>query len=128
MTAFNCWTYADRMPHQLSGGQRQRVALARAFAGAPELVLLDEPFSALDVSVRRDVRDAVKSQLTRHRMASVIVTHDVLDVINLCDGVAVLKEGQLSHFGPVDALLDEPVCKFTGAFFEPVRLALSRSS
>ena len=125
MTAFNCWTYADRLPHQLSGGQRQRVALARAFAAAPDLVLLDEPFSALDVSVRGDVRQAVKSQLTGHGMASVIVTHDVMDVITLCEGVAVFNQGQLSHFGPVDALLEKPVCQFTSAFFEPVRLTRS---
>jgi len=80
----------DKFPHQLSGGMRQRVALARALAIAPDLLLLDEPFNALDTLLRRDLQDLVRSAVTERGMTAVFVTHDLTEAVRVCDCLAVM--------------------------------------
>jgi iron(III) transport system ATP-binding protein len=88
---------ADRMPAQISGGQAQRVALARALACNPELVLLDEPFSALDASLRQSVRTDVRRTLNHLGVAAIVVTHDQEEALSLADRVAVMRAGRIAQ-------------------------------
>jgi iron(III) transport system ATP-binding protein len=87
--------YGDRMPHELSGGQQQRVALARALAPEPALVLLDEPFSALDTALRAAIRDDVGRALRATGATAVLVTHDQQEALSIADLVAVLLDGRI---------------------------------
>ena len=82
-------------PHELSGGQQQRVALARALAPAPSLVLLDEPFSSLDVSLRIDVRTEVRRLLADIGTTAILVTHDQEEALSMADRVAVMSSGRI---------------------------------
>jgi iron(III) transport system ATP-binding protein len=91
--------YADRYPHQLSGGQQQRVAIARALAPAPELLLLDEPFSALDASLRGRVRAEVVDLLRAANTTAVLVTHDANEALAFADQITVLEEGKVGQSG-----------------------------
>jgi iron(III) transport system ATP-binding protein len=91
---------ADRRPDQLSGGQQQRVALARAFAVNPSVMLLDEPFAALDAELRADTRGAVRDLLRAAGVTTVVVTHDPEDAIEFADEVAVMAEGRIREVGP----------------------------
>ncbi|MQA07329.1 MAG: ATP-binding cassette domain-containing protein [Pseudonocardiaceae bacterium] len=105
---------ADRRPAQLSGGQAQRVALARALAGEPELLLLDEPFAALDVDAAPALRTLVGTVLrTGAHRAAVLVTHDPLDALVLADRVLVLQRGQVVERGPTRDVLAKPRTGFT---------------
>ncbi|MBY0503339.1 MAG: ATP-binding cassette domain-containing protein [Bryobacteraceae bacterium] len=88
-------TYLDRYPHQLSGGEQQRAALARALAGSPKLLLLDEPFSALDPVTRRQLQQLVKSLA----VTTVFVTHDLREAFALGDRIGFLSAGKLAAFG-----------------------------
>ncbi|MCD0453490.1 ABC transporter ATP-binding protein [Actinocorallia sp. API 0066] len=92
--------YGDRMPHQLSGGQQQRVALARALAPRPSLVLLDEPFSALDAGLRTDLRRDVRAALRAADATGVLVTHDQAEALSMADAIAVMRAGRVLQFGP----------------------------
>ena len=85
--------YGDRMPHQLSGGQQQRVAVARALAPRPPLVLLDEPFSALDAGLRAELRRDVRAALRADGATAVLVTHDQGEALSMADQVAVMRDG-----------------------------------
>ncbi|MGJ3509009.1 sulfate/molybdate ABC transporter ATP-binding protein [Enemella sp. A6] len=102
---------ADRKPGQLSGGQQQRVALARALAGDPELLLLDEPLAALDVSVAEDLRHLLAQRLEGR--TAIIVTHDLLDVLALADRVITLEGGKVVEDGPAHEVLSTPRSDFT---------------
>ena len=98
----------DRHPRRLSGGQRQRVALARALAGEPPVVLLDEPFGALDALTRLRVRDVFR-RLRRAVAATILlVTHDLEEAFDLADRVAVMKDGRVLQSAPPGELLDRP--------------------
>ncbi|MGH7096470.1 MAG: ABC transporter ATP-binding protein [Stellaceae bacterium] len=105
--------YARRFPHQLSGGEQQRVALARALAPAPRLVLLDEPFAALDAALRQDIREMVVGALKRAGATAVLVTHDQPEALSMGDRVAVLRDGGIAQIadpvslyrGPADSAL-----------------------
>lgn len=93
----------SRMPHELSGGQQQRVALARALAPEPEVVLLDEPFSALDAGLRADLRDDVRRVLAEQGVTAILVTHDQGEALSMADRVAVMASGRVVQVGtPVD--------------------------
>jgi sulfate transport system ATP-binding protein len=105
-----------RYPAQLSGGQRQRVALARALAIEPRMLLLDEPFGALDAQVRRDLRRWLREMHDRAGVTTVFVTHDQEEALDLADRVAILKEGQLIQLGAPQALYDDPASAFVYEF------------
>lgn len=99
---------ADRLPHQLSGGQQQRVAIARALARAPEVLLLDEPFSALDPGLRERLRSDLRAlQLARHLIV-ICVTHNIEDAFALGDRLAVLRDGELEQVGTVGEVFRRP--------------------
>jgi iron(III) transport system ATP-binding protein len=101
--------YANRAPHELSGGEQQRVALARALAPAPRLVLLDEPFSALDASLRIETRQAVASALAAAGTTALLVTHDQSEALSMGRQVAVLRGGVLAQIAAPQTLYRQPV-------------------
>ena len=101
--------YADRHPHQLSGGQQQRVALARALAPGPDLLLLDEPFSALDAGLRARVRSDVAALLRRTETTAVLVTHDAQEALAFADLVAIMNAGLIVQSGEPEQLYSEPI-------------------
>jgi iron(III) transport system ATP-binding protein len=100
--------YAERYPHQLSGGQQQRVAIARALAPSPELLLLDEPFSALDASLRGRVRAEIVDLLRATGTTAVLVTHDASEALAFADQITVLEEGRVRQTGDAAWLHDCP--------------------
>ena len=99
----------DRPPHKLSGGQQQRVALARALAAAPQLVLLDEPFSALDAGLRAQLRTDVADALHRSGTTAVLVTHDQDEALSMAELVAVLRDGRIVQAADPATLYQQPV-------------------
>ena len=105
-----------RYPHELSGGQRQRLALARALAPAPAVVLLDEPFSNLDVEVRLRLRSELPAVLSRCGTSGVLVTHDPGEALAICDRVAVMQDGVLHQCASPRTLVDSPASSFVGRF------------
>jgi sulfate transport system ATP-binding protein len=107
---------ADRRPGQLSGGQRQRVALARALATEPALLLLDEPFGALDALVRKEIRTWLRQLHDRLGLTSILVTHDQAEAIEVADRIAVLRDGRLQQLGTPDELEDRPANHFVHRF------------
>lgn len=100
--------YRNHYPHQLSGGQRQRVALARAMVTEPDLLLLDEPFSALDVNLRQYLRDELKSVILETDCPAIMVTHDLNDARHIADRVGVLVDGQLHSFASTKDVFADP--------------------
>lgn len=106
----------DRWPHELSGGQQQRVALARALAQRPRLMLLDEPFSALDTGLRASLRKAVAQVLADAGITTVLVTHDQAEALSFADQLAVMRHGRLVQAGEPQALYRAPVDEQTAAF------------
>ena len=107
---------ADRYPSQLSGGQRQRVALARALARDPKILLLDEPFGALDAKVRRELRDALRQIHDALKLTSIFVTHDQEEAFALSDRVAILNQGRLEQFACPSDILSAPKSGFVREF------------
>lgn len=105
-----------RKPSTLSGGERQRVALARALVVQPQLMLLDEPLSALDVPTREGVRDLLRATLSTLPIPSIYVTHDQDEAIALADDLAILRDGQFMQIGPVDEVVDHPADPFVARF------------
>ena len=111
---------ATEHPHMLSGGQQQRVALARALAPGPRLVLLDEPFSNLDVRLRHRLRDQTLALLRDSGTAAVLVTHDAEEAMYMADHIALLQEGRIVQMGSPEALYHHPVSPFAAEFFGEV--------
>jgi sulfate/thiosulfate transport system ATP-binding protein len=109
---------AHRYPDQISGGQRQRVALARALAIEPKLLLLDEPFGALDAKVRRNLRIWLRALHDRLGLTSIFVTHDQSEAMEMADRVAVLRTGRLEQVDTPAALYAEPVNAFVYEFMD----------
>jgi len=109
-------------PSDLSGGQSQRVALARALAVDPAVLLLDEPFSALDVDLRASMREEVRRIVTEAGATTIMVTHDREEAMDMADEVALLSEGRLIETGPVRQLYDAPQRPYTAAFFSRANL------
>lgn len=103
---------ADRKPRQLSGGQAQRVAIARALAAEPDVLLLDEPLSGLDVGASAAIRAVLRGVVTRSGCAVILITHDLLDVFTLADRVLVLESGKVAEIGPVPEVLTAPRSHF----------------
>lgn len=106
----------DRYPAQLSGGQRQRVALARALARRPRILLLDEPFGALDAKVRRELRDALRGIHDRMGLLSVFVTHDQEEAFGLADKIAILANGRVEQFASALEIRHSPASGFVRSF------------
>ena len=109
---------AGRYPHELSGGQQQRVALARALAPGPQLLLLDEPFSNLDVNLRRQLRQEMQEVLRHANMTTVLVTHDQEEALSFADHVAILEAGQVVQYDTPEALVQNPFTRFVAEFLD----------
>jgi iron(III) transport system ATP-binding protein len=105
-----------RYPHQLSGGQQQRVAVARALATDPEVVLLDEPFAALDASLRERIRNDLRSVLRAANVTSVLVTHDRVEALSIADEVAVMRDGRIAQVAPPRELYTRPAGRAIAEF------------
>ena len=126
LTEVEAVALAGRKPRQLSGGQAQRVALARALAADPDVLLLDEPLTGLDVAVAAAMRKVLRRVLVREGRCSVLVTHDLLDVVTLADRVIVLEAGRVVESGPTSAVLTAPRSAF-GARFAGINLVIGRA-
>lgn len=109
---------ADAYPHQLSGGQRQRIALARALAVRPKLLLLDEPFGALDAKVRKELRSWLKSIHHELGITSIMVTHDQEEARAVSDEIVVMNHGKIEQVGTPDELLAQPANGFVADFLD----------
>ena len=107
---------ADRYPHQLSGGQRQRIALARALAVEPRVLLLDEPFGALDARVRQELRRWLRRLHDDVHVTSVFVTHDQEEALEVADRVVVMNHGRIEQIGTPDHVYDHPATSFVFEF------------
>ena len=113
---------AQRLPNQLSGGQRQRVALARALAVEPQVLLLDEPFGALDAKVRQDLRRWLRRLHDEIHITSVFVTHDVDEALEVADQVVVMNAGRVEQVGTPDQVYEHPVTPFVYNFLGSVNV------
>ncbi len=112
--------FAQRLPAQLSGGQRQRMALARALAVEPTVLLLDEPFGALDAKVRKELRDWLRRLHDEVQVTTVFVTHDQEEALEVADEIVVINEGRVEQVGTPDQLYDAPESDFVMSFLGPV--------
>ncbi|RUT00188.1 sulfate/thiosulfate import ATP-binding protein CysA [Dulcicalothrix desertica PCC 7102] len=117
----------DRYPSQLSGGQRQRVALARALAVEPEVLLLDEPFGALDAKVRKDLRAWLRRLHDEVHVTTVFVTHDQEEAMEVSDEVVVMNKGAVEQIGTPAEIYDHPASAFVMSFIGPVNVLPSTS-
>jgi iron(III) transport system ATP-binding protein len=113
---------AERLPHELSGGEQQRVALARALARRPQVLLLDEPFSSLDASLRGAVREEVHGLLREQGATTVLVTHDQEEALSLADSVAVLRDGRIVQHGEPNEIYEAPVDRQLASFLGAVNV------
>jgi sulfate transport system ATP-binding protein len=108
--------FAERYPHNLSGGQRQRVALARALAPRPKVLLLDEPFGALDARVRQDLRHWLDELHRELGVTSILVTHDQEEALELADRIVLMHEGHIEQIGGPDEVYNQPASPFVAGF------------
>jgi len=108
--------YLDRYPSQLSGGQQQRIGVARAFACDPEVILMDEPFSALDPPTRIQLQDELAQLQASVRKTIVFVTHDMDEAVKIADRICILHEGSIAQYGMVEDIMKNPVNDFVAAF------------
>ena len=113
--------FGERYPSQISGGQRQRVGVARALAGEPKVMLLDEPFGALDPVTRDNLQQSFKSLQQRLGFTAVLVTHDMAEALLLADTIAVMKEGEILRMGTPKELLLEPGAPYVTKLLETPR-------
>jgi iron(III) transport system ATP-binding protein len=118
LTLIGMTSQRNSRPAQLSGGQQQRVSLARALAPSPELILLDEPFSALDANMRSTMRDEVTAIIRKTESTAIIVTHDQEEAMSISDKVVVLLNGTVAQFGSPQEIYESPrsshVARFIG--------------
>ena len=112
--------FADRLPSQLSGGQRQRMALARALAAEPKVLLLDEPFGALDAKVRKELRNWLRRLHDEVHVTTIFVTHDQEEALEVADDLVVINQGRIEQIGSPNDLYDRPANEFVMEFLGPV--------
>jgi iron(III) transport system ATP-binding protein len=108
--------HREKMPAQLSGGQQQRVALARSLAPQPDVLLLDEPFSNLDIRLRVEMREEVRSILKEAGVTAISVTHDQEEALSISDRVAIINDGHLEQVGKPEVVFENPESKFVASF------------
>ena len=109
--------YAKRMPSELSGGEQQRIGIVRAIIGEPKILLMDEPFSALDAISRKQLQALTKDLHKEFGMTTIFVTHDTDEALKLCDRVAVLQEGEIVQVANAETILAQPVNDFVADLF-----------
>lgn len=114
--------FQHKFPHELSGGQQQRVAIARAIATKPPLLLMDEPFSALDPITRTGVRERFVALSKEVGITVVVVTHDVAEAIEMADVICLMNDGEIEQMGSADELIFQPKNEFVRSFFDGNRL------
>jgi sulfate transport system ATP-binding protein len=114
--------YGNRYPSQLSGGQRQRIALARALSVQPQILLLDEPFGALDAKVRKELRAWLHRLHREVNVTTVFVTHDQEEAMEVADQVVVMNRGKIEQVGTPAELYDQPASSFVMSFIGPVNV------
>jgi sulfate transport system ATP-binding protein len=109
---------ADRFPSQLSGGQRQRIALARALAVEPRVLLLDEPFGALDAKVRKELRQWLRRLHDELHITSIFVTHDQEEALEVSDRIVVMNKGKVEQLGTPQEVVEQPATPFVADFLD----------
>ena len=119
--------FGDRYPSQLSGGQRQRVALARALAVQPQVLLLDEPFGALDAKVRKELRVWLRRLHQDVNVTTVFVTHDQEEAMEVADEIVVMNHGRIEQVGTATEIYDHPASAFVMSFIGPVNVVPARA-
>lgn len=118
--------YLNRYPHELSGGEAQRIGILRAIACKPKIILMDEPFSALDPISRKQLQELVKDLQKTLQITTVFVTHDMSEGMAMADRIAILKEGRLQQIGKPQEILNAPANTFVAEFFTDYQQDLSR--
>lgn len=116
--------FGDRFPHELSGGQRQRVALARSIAARPEVILLDEPFGALDAISRAELQETFDNLRHDLRVTTLLVTHDLAEAGRLAEEVAVMRKGKIEQHGSMRDLIHAPATEYVARLIERARAGL----
>ena len=116
MVGLNCEEFLDRYPTELSGGQQQRVGVARAFANDPDIILMDEPFSALDPMTRSDLQDELVELQSKLKKTIVFVTHDMDEAIKISDMICIMKDGEVLQYDTPENILRNPVDEFVSNF------------
>ncbi len=116
MTLFGLEGLAERLPHQLSGGQRQRVAIARALAPRPEVLLLDEPFGAVDAKIRQELREWLVHMQQELNVTTVFVTHDQEEAMEVANRIVIFSRGQLEQIGTPREVYEQPANEFVARF------------
>lgn len=110
--------YKNRLPEDLSGGEKQRIGILRALAANPKVLLMDEPFSALDPISRGQLQDLVKDLHEDYKITTVFVTHDMREAIKLADRICLMKKGKIIQIGSPDELVNNPANDFVASFFK----------
>ena len=116
--------FGSRFPHELSGGQRQRVALARSIAAKPDVILLDEPFGALDAISRADLQTSFDQLRRQLNVTTLLVTHDLAEAARLADDVVVMRSGKIEQRGPMRRLVSAPATEYVARLIEQARASL----
>src|SRR3954468_16213845 len=116
--------FGSRFPHELSGGQRQRVALARSIAARPEVILLDEPFGALDAISRAELQTAFDGLRRKLSVTTLLVTHDLAEAARLADEVVVMRQGKIEQRGAMSRLVRSPATGYVSQLIEQARASL----
>jgi osmoprotectant transport system ATP-binding protein len=124
MVGLNPAQFASRFPHELSGGQRQRVALARSIAARPGVILLDEPFGALDAISRADLQESFGNLRRELAVTTLLVTHDLAEAGRLADEVVVMRAGRIEQRGAMRGLVAAPATDYVAKLIEKARAGL----